>query len=66
MQDVRVKRDADVGSDHHLVVAEEKSKLLARKRLHSGRHRFDISKVRDQQYINEFHLRQVDLRHSTK
>jgi endonuclease/exonuclease/phosphatase (EEP) superfamily protein YafD len=29
LQDVRNKRDADIGSDHHLVVAEFKMKIQA-------------------------------------
>ena len=32
LQDLRVRRDADVGSDHHLVVAQLKLKLAATKK----------------------------------
>lgn len=56
MQDVQVKRGADLGSDHHLLVAEVQIKLLAHKRPHSGRHRYDVSKLREPQCFNEFHL----------
>jgi hypothetical protein len=56
MQDVRVKRGADAASDHHLLVAEVKIKLLSHKRPRSGRHQYDVSKLKDPQCLNEFHL----------
>ena len=56
MQDVRVKRGACWASDHHLLVAEVKIKLVSHKRPHSGRHQYDVSKLKDPQCLNEFHL----------
>ena len=47
LQDVRVKRGADVGSDHHLVIGKVKIRLakLAKKKV--GRIRFNTKKLRD-------------------
>ena len=50
LQDVRAKRGADVGSDHHLVIAKLKMKLTAKKRQQETdcRKRFDVSKLQSQ------------------
>ena len=47
LQDVRVKRGATIGSDHHLVVASLRIKLAARKPFISTRRKFDVMKLRD-------------------
>jgi len=47
LQDVRVKRGATIGSDHHLVVASLKIKLAARKPFVNTRWKFDVMKLRD-------------------
>ncbi|XP_020629758.1 craniofacial development protein 2-like [Orbicella faveolata] len=44
---VRVKKGANIGSDHHLVVASLKIKLAARKPFISTRRTFDVMKLRD-------------------
>ena len=41
---------ANAASDHHLLVAEVKTKPR------SGRHQYDFSKLKDPQCLNEFHL----------
>jgi hypothetical protein len=44
--DVRNRRGADVGSDHHLVIGEIKLKVAATIKLNqSRRRRFDITKL---------------------
>jgi len=48
LQDVRNKRGADIGSDHHLVVAKFKMKIQAYKsRTEQLRKRYDVSKLKD-------------------
>ena len=47
LQDIRVKRSADVGSGHHLVVAEVKMKLLATKKPKSTRRKYCTYRLRD-------------------
>ena len=47
LQDVRVKRGATIGSDHHLVVASLRIKLAARKPFINTRRKFDVMKLRD-------------------
>ena len=47
LQDVRVKRGATIGSDHHLVVASLKIKLAAKKPITNTRRKFDVMKLRD-------------------
>ena len=44
---VRVKKGANIGSDHHLVVASLKIKLAARKPFISTRRTFDVMKLRN-------------------
>ena len=40
-----VKRSADVGSDHHLVVAQLKLTLAATKKRKNLRRRYDVGKI---------------------
>jgi exonuclease III len=58
LQDVRAKRGADIGSDHHLVVAKLKMKLKAKKRQHEidPRRRFDVSKLKTQDNRTNFQV----------
>ena len=46
LQDVRAKRGADIGSDHHLVIAKLMMKLAARKRQKNPRVKFDVGKLK--------------------
>ena len=45
--DVRVRRGADVGSDHHLVTARIRMKLRRTDRQQTGHRRFDVNKLDD-------------------
>ena len=54
-QDVRVRRGADVGSDHHLVTANVKLKLMKQATPYRIR-RFDTGKLRDPKKKHEFRL----------
>ena len=45
--DVRVRRGADVGSDHHLVTARIQLKLRRTDRQQTGHRRFDVNKLDD-------------------
>ena len=56
LQDVRVKRGATVGSDHHLVVASLKIKLAARKPLAGTRRKFNVLKLRDPDIRKAFQI----------
>ncbi|XP_059142031.1 craniofacial development protein 2-like [Physella acuta] len=58
LQDVRTKRGADIGSNHHLVVAKLKMKLKAKKRQHEidPRRRFDVSKLKTQDNRTNFQV----------
>ena len=56
LQDIRVKRSADVGSDHHLVVAKVKMKLLALKKPRSTRTKYCTYRLRDQSVREEFFI----------
>ena len=46
LRDVKVRRGADIGSDHHLVTACLKLKLKSAGRLTKGRSRFDVSQLK--------------------
>ena len=48
LQDVRVKRGADIGSDHHLVAVKLKMKLSSKKKQQSPRIKFDVKKLQSQ------------------
>jgi hypothetical protein len=53
--DVRNKRGADIGSDHHLMMAEVQIKITAaKKKFESPRKRFDVKKVQNQEYTQNF------------
>ena len=54
LQDTRVMQSADVGSDHHLVVAEIKMKLLAWKKPRSSRKNHCTYRFKDQAVREEF------------
>ena len=56
LQDVRVRRGADVGSDHHLVVAQFKLKLAATKKKKNLRRRYDIRNLKFEDKRREFQL----------
>jgi hypothetical protein len=52
--DVRNKRGADIGSDHHLVVAKFRMKIQANKqRERQLRKRYDTSKLKDDKKVQE-------------
>ena len=52
--DVRVMRQADIGSDHNLLVAKIKLKLRKAKVGKDRRQRFDVSKLQDNQTKQKF------------
>ena len=54
LQDVRVKRGADVGSDHHLVVAQLKLKLAAVRKAKNPGRRYDVGKLKMDELRHEF------------
>jgi len=56
LQDVRAKRGADIGSDHHLVVAKLKMRLAARKKKPCGRIRFNVGQLKFKEKREEFQL----------
>ena len=56
LQDVSVKRGAEVGSDHFLVVAKIKLKL-ARIRKEIGRRKFNLEKLNEREIRDQFSLK---------
>ena len=54
LQDVIVRRGADVGSDHHLVTATLKLKLRKNTTSKTGRQQFDVDKLHDMKTKNTF------------
>ena len=54
LRDVRVKRQADVGSDHNLVVATVKLKLWKNKQGAERNRQYDSTKLKDQEKRKEF------------
>ena len=56
LQDVRVLRGADVGSDHHLLMAKVRLRIAKVKKGESGRVRFEVSKLKDLEVRNAFKL----------
>ena len=54
LQDVRVRRGADVGSDHHLVTAMVQLKLLHSRKTTCHQRRFDVSKLKNYDTRNQF------------
>ena len=63
--DVRNKRGADIGSDHHLVVAKLKLKIQAYKqRAQHPRKRYNISRLEEDKKIQEyFKLEMTDFKY---
>ena len=57
LQDVRVRRGADVGSDHHLVTATLKVKLRKNGPEKPRQQQFDVEKLRDPKIKNAFILK---------
>ncbi|RUS90622.1 hypothetical protein EGW08_001619 [Elysia chlorotica] len=57
--DVRVMRGADVGSDHHLVMATLRLKLRRCGPRPSGQRRFDVDKLKDNKTRSSFVLQPV-------
>ncbi|XP_072906368.1 uncharacterized protein [Hemitrygon akajei] len=56
LQDVRAKRGADIGSDHHLVVAKLKMKLSAKKKQQNTQIKFDVRKLQTEENKKDFHI----------
>ena len=56
LQDVRVLRGADVGSDQHLLMAKVRLTIVKVKERESGRVRFEVSKLKDLEVRNAFKL----------
>ncbi len=56
LQDVRARRSADIGSDHHLVVGVMKLKLARAPRRKSGREKFDVKKLQSPEKRLRFQL----------
>ena len=52
LRDVKVRRGADIGSDHHLVTACLKLKLKSAGRLTKGHSRFDVSQLKHPNVLN--------------
>ena len=47
LQDVRAMRGADVGSDHHLLMATVRLRIAKERKGEGGRVRFEVSKLKD-------------------
>ena len=56
LQDVRVKRGADLASDHHLLQGKIQLKLSAVKKVVCHRRKFNVSKLKNQAVRDEFQL----------
>ena len=56
LQDVRVMRGADVGSDHHLLMAKVRIKIAKARKKKSVRVRFDVTKLNDLETRDQFKL----------
>jgi exonuclease III len=56
LQDVRYKRGADVASDHHLLSATIKLKLLSHKKAEPKRRKFHVAKLKEQTTREEFQI----------
>ena len=57
LQDVRARRGADIGSDHHLVVAKIKIRLSSRKKHQNPRVRYDVRKLKNQEEKQAFQIK---------
>ena len=56
LQDVRAMRGADGGSDHHLLMAKVKLRIVKVRKGDSGRVRFEVTKLKDLEVRNAFEL----------
>ena len=56
LQDVRVKRGADLASDHHLLQGKIQLKLSAVKKVECHRRKFNVSKLKNQTVRDGFQL----------
>ena len=56
LQDVRARRGADIGSDHHLVIAKIKMRLSARKTQPNPRIKFNVRKLKQQDTKQAFQI----------
>ena len=56
LQDVRVRRDAEIGSDHHLVVTKSKMRLSTRKNLPKPRKKFKVGKLKQKDTKQMFQI----------
>ena len=56
LQDVRALRGADVGSDHHLLMAKVRLKIAKVRKAKCGRVRFEVSKLKDLEVRSVFKL----------
>ena len=56
LQDARNKRGADASSDHHLLTATIKLKLLSHKKAEPKRRKFHVAKLKEQTTREEFHV----------
>ena len=56
LQDVRAMREADAGSDHHLLMATVRLRIGKVRKGESGRVRFEVSKLKDPEVRNAFKL----------
>ena len=56
LQDVRAMGGADVGSDHHLLMAKVRLRIAKVRKGDSGRVRFEVSKLKDLEVRNTFKL----------
>ena len=57
LQDVRVMRGADAGSDHHLLMTKVRLKIANVKKGKNDRARFEVSMLRDPEVRDTFKLR---------
>ena len=56
LQDIRVLRGADIGSDHHLLTAKVRLKIARVRKGDSGLVRFEVSKLKDLEVRSTFKL----------
>jgi hypothetical protein len=54
--DVRNKRGADIGSEHHLVVADFRLKILATRKFETRRKKYNVQKLKTPIVMDEFKL----------
>ena len=52
LQDVRTMRGADVGSDHHLLMAKVRLRIAKVRKGESGRVRFEVNKLKDLRFCS--------------